>query len=409
MRRRLALLFVLYLVQGLPFGFQAKALPVYLRAGGHSRTVITLATALALPWFLKALWAPWVDRARGARLGRRRSWILPMQLLLALVCATAAFVHPDDNLAGLLALVLLMNIATATMDIAVDGLAVDSLERGHLGYGNIAQVVGYKAGMIISGGLLLALSDTIGWQGMFALMTALVAAGALATVCFREPASPLTPAGEPAPSSARAVIDVALQVLKTPSARALLLIIVTYKAGESISDALFVPFLYDAGFTKTQIGIWLGTYGMLASIAGSTAGGFLAARTSFLAALAWCAALRVAPIVGQLWLTLLPAPGADAVIAVTAAENFFGGALTTAMFAFMMARVDRRIGAMHYTVLATIEVLGKSISAMAAGPLADATHGYPVPYATACVLSMAFLALLAALAARVGDRHATHA
>ena len=65
--------------------------------------------------------------------------------------------------------------------------------------------------------------------------------------------------------------------------------------------------------------------------------------------------LRAVPVAGEWWLsTVTPTEGK--VIAVTSAEHFFGGALTTAMFAFMMSRVDRQIGATHYTVLAAIEV-----------------------------------------------------
>ena len=100
-----------------------------------------------------------------------------MQLALLCTCLVAAWVEPEHNLLGLLVLILVMNICTATMDIAVDGLAVDILQPNQLGYGNIAQVVGFKVGMIISGGLLLGYSDTLGWAGMFAVMAGLVGFG----------------------------------------------------------------------------------------------------------------------------------------------------------------------------------------------------------------------------------------
>src|SRR5215208_5583105 len=80
----LALLSVLYFAQGLPFGVQAIALPVYLRAAGVSLTSIGLSGLLSAPWLLKPMWAPLVDRYGSERFGRRRSWIAPMQALLAL-------------------------------------------------------------------------------------------------------------------------------------------------------------------------------------------------------------------------------------------------------------------------------------------------------------------------------------
>ena len=104
------------------------------------------------------------------------------------------------------------------------------------------------------------------------------------------------------------------------------------------------------------------------------------------------AALRALPVAGQ-WALAAFGPTAAGVIAVTTAEHFFGGALTTAMFAFMMSRVDRRIGATHYTALATVEVLGKAPAGILSGVLARAV-GYHGVFAIATLLSVAFLGLL---------------
>src|SRR4051812_43314814 len=150
---RFLLLLSLYLVQGLPYGFQVMVLPLYLRTLGTSRTAVGFLGVLALPWMLKALWAPLVDR-----FGRRKSWIVPLQLLLAGVAMAGAEAAERRALVPLLVVVLAMNLCAATQDIAVDGMAVDILGQRELGAGNIAQVVGYKAGMLVSGGVLLALS-----------------------------------------------------------------------------------------------------------------------------------------------------------------------------------------------------------------------------------------------------------
>ena len=97
-RRKLGILWVLYFVQGLPFGFQATALPVYLRDAGMSLTLIGFATALSLPWMLKPFWAPVVDRYASERFGRRRSWIIPMQGGLLVACLAAGFLRPGTDL-----------------------------------------------------------------------------------------------------------------------------------------------------------------------------------------------------------------------------------------------------------------------------------------------------------------------
>lgn len=108
--------------------------------------------------------------------------------------------------------------------------------------------------------------------------------------------------------------------------------------------------------------------------------------------------LRLGPVAGEWWLSLID-PEAPQVIAVTCAENFFGGALTTALFAFMMSRVDRRIGATHFTALATVEVWGKLPATWISGLITDATS-YSVLFGLATVLSAAFLLLLVPLGRR---------
>lgn len=391
MPRKIAILSLLYFIQGLPYGFQLIALPVYLRAEGMSLTGIGLASALSLPWSLKVLWGPLVDRYGSARFGRRRSWIVPLQAGLASACLVAATIRPESGLPLLLGAVLLMNLFASTMDVAVDGLAVDLLRTEELGYGNIAQVVGYKLGMLTGGGLLVWASAAIGWSGLFLAMAGLVGVVAAITLGFRE-GMPEAAARSALPTTVPGVLRALGRALRRPGTGWLLLFIATYKLGESMADAMFKPFLFDAGYSAGEIGLWVGTYGMIFSLAGSFLGGIAASRMRLLTAVGITATLRAAAVGGEWWLSLV-GPTAARVIAVTSVENLFGGALTTAVFAYMMSRVDRRIGATHFTLLATVEVTGKILAAWLAGALADRL-GYSALFALATGLAVLFLGLL---------------
>ncbi|MCB9744278.1 MAG: MFS transporter [Alphaproteobacteria bacterium] len=393
-RSRIGFLGALYLVQGLPYGFQAKALPIYLREQGISLETIGYLSLLALPWMLKALWAPLVDRFYLPAVGRRRSWVLPMQAGMAACAAAGAFARMPEDMHLLAGLILLMNVFAATQDVAVDGWAVELLGQDELGPANAAQVVGYKLGMLLSGGLLVTATASIGWSGLFAVMAGLTLA-VLVLVGITEESPPA--AESPPPDSLADILRALKLALARPGVGWVMAFIVSYKLGETLIDAMFKPFLVDQGFTAPQIGLWVGTWGTVASLLGSLAGGALAARLPLLRAVGIAATLRVLPELGQLGLAVAAGAGGPlaevGVIAVTCGEHFFGGLLTTAMFAWMMSQVDRRIGGTHYTVLASVEVLGKLGAGFVSGRIA-ASLGYVGVFGLGVGLGVAYLALL---------------
>lgn len=385
----LMLLLFLYLSQGLPFGFQVTALPVYLRGMGISLAIIGYSTALALPWLLKAFWAPLVDSYWSKRLGRRRSWIIPLQamMILSMICA---FYTCRMGLIPLLINILMMNFFSATQDIAVDGLAVDILKEGDLGLGNTAQVAGYKLGMIISGGVLVWLSSMISWSFLFVIM-GLIAAVPLVLILFFTECEYSGNRNEEC-INIRSIASIFIESLKYTPFRWLLLFVGTYKFGEIIIDVMFKPFLIDSGITSGEIGLWIGTYGMAASIAGSLAGGFIASKFSVYRALLLSSITRLFPLIFITYLSF-GLPGKEYVVASTLFEHFFGGMLTTTLFAFMMWNSDKRIGATHYTVLASVEVLGKMPGSFFSGLIAQ-TAGYTFTFLAGTVISAAVIFIL---------------
>lgn len=328
-----------------------------------------------------------------------------MQLALAgtALLASRAPIAPDPS--GLLVAILAMNFFAATMDIAVDGLAIDLLDESELGLGNAAQVVGYKVGMLAGGGLLVWAATSLGWgiAACFVAMAALTLVVLAVTLALREPGD-VAGAHTPMHTSLRAILGQLREAFARPEARWVVLLLATYKLGESLIDPVFQPVLVDQGFTAGQIGLVVGTWGMAASITGSLVGGLLASRGSIERAFVVIGGLRVVALALQWSIAAFgsaSAPWPLAWIALaTCAEHLVSGALTTVMFAFMMRHVDRRVGATHYTVLATLEVLGKAPLSLASGGLAD-TFGASVTFAVAVVLALAWWAGFVSLRGRL--------
>ncbi|HTK05108.1 MAG TPA: MFS transporter [Candidatus Eisenbacteria bacterium] len=370
----LFILFLLYASQGLPYGFQRMALPLMLRDKGVSLADIGFLGALALPWMFKALWAPFVDRFYWTRLGRRKSWILPMQLLFIgaiMMAATAGTM----SLTPLLASVLLMNLFAATQDIAVDGFAIDVLKPHALGLGNTVQVVGYKGGMVLAGGVLLSLSAAYGWGSLYVGMACIAALPLLFLPFFKEKPVPADeqadgPGTEAARPTMKEILRKVVRMVTGRELRWAIALIMTGKLGEELAGSLYTTYLFDHGISRAQIGTWVGSYGMAASITGSALGGLLLMRYRAWSILGLAIALRLGPIAMQCWMTpehLTPAN----VITVTILEHVTGGMVTTAIFTYMMSLVEKRVGATEYTILCSLEVLGKSPGAWCAGLIAE--------------------------------------
>ncbi|HSK00901.1 MAG TPA: MFS transporter, partial [Kofleriaceae bacterium] len=115
-RRKLLLLGSLYIAQGLPYGFFTQALPVLLRNEGMSLPLIGLAHLLMLPWALKFVWAPAIDRVQAPRFGHRRAVIVPLQLASCAVLAALALAATPGAMWPLAIAILLVNVCSATQD-----------------------------------------------------------------------------------------------------------------------------------------------------------------------------------------------------------------------------------------------------------------------------------------------------
>jgi len=118
---------------------------------------------LLLPWALKFLWAPLVDRYGIKSIGHRKSWIIPLQIAGAIVLASAAFLDLESQLVQIILLFLFYSFLCATQDIAVDGLAVLSLNKKQHGIGNSLQMGGYYLGELLGGAAILVIFDQYGW------------------------------------------------------------------------------------------------------------------------------------------------------------------------------------------------------------------------------------------------------
>ncbi len=177
MRRRLFWVAVLYIAEGLPFGLFTDVFPVAFREQHASLDQIGLISLLGLPWTLKFLWAPAIDRFRHHRL-----WMLGADLLMALALGELAFVAGIGH--GALIAIGCFTMLSSTNDIAIDGYTLELLKVGEMGVGNGLRIGFYRAGMLMAGVVLIA-SSYVGWRAAYILAAALLVIDGIA--CLRAP------------------------------------------------------------------------------------------------------------------------------------------------------------------------------------------------------------------------------
>jgi ribonuclease BN (tRNA processing enzyme) len=235
---KLSLLATLYFSQGLPYGFFTQALPTFLRQKGISLEWIGLSALLTMPWALKFLWAPMVDRYGSGKFGRRRSWIIPLQLAAVANLIVLTLIDPSEHMVLMCAAVLVTNLFAATQDIATDGFAVDLLEPHERGVANGVQVAGYRVGMVVGGGAMLYVLDDIGWSWTFGAMAIMLAVATLPIVMHHEREMP-------AKAFESVGMDAIWQLLARPGMLRWILVLVIYKSGDYLATGMIRPMLVD--------------------------------------------------------------------------------------------------------------------------------------------------------------------
>ncbi len=348
----------------------AKALPAILRQQGLSLAAVGFAGLLSLPWMLKVIWAPLVDRFGHAGIGRRKSWLVPAQLGMIVITLALMGVEPRESLVLVAALFLVLNVFSATQDVAVDGLAVDLLRDRELAPGNAAQVAGFKLGNLVGGGVLLSLTFVLGWSGAFGVMAALLGVALALVLAFREPAAASSP------TSLREVLRSLWAALRRRGAWPWLFLVFA-KFGETFAGSLTTPMLVDQHFSLPLIGVVEGTVGSLATIGGATLGGALAWRRGWASALSLAASVQGLALVGLgIYSQLVVTPLGYAIVG--GIENAAGGAVAVAVFHLAMSWREEGSAAAQFTVAQVVYMSGSLLAAPLAGIAADAVGYLPV-------------------------------
>ncbi|CAN8005642.1 unnamed protein product, partial [Ixodes pacificus] len=308
-----AYLAVLYFIQGVPYGVQDKLLPQYHRSARFPYSQVTLARILLLPWLCKPLYASYIEKH-----WTQKRWL--QLFLLVLTAVTWIMSYFGDQVSYFIVTLLILNIVSASLDISVDGVAMDVLQGGQLSVGNAVQVGAYKAGAIFGGGLLLGLKLLAGLKGVLRGLTFVYVVGLIA-VTFRSDGedSQEEATGETAGNSTggndgveglrrrkrdpeslktgtakEAKEDDTVEstkplpesffgkvkwVLSVEGTMGLLVFLLFYKSGEYGILTTYPSFLLDRGYSYFTVGFLNGVFAEVLFLFGSLLGGYMSRQT----------------------------------------------------------------------------------------------------------------------------------
>jgi PAT family beta-lactamase induction signal transducer AmpG len=282
---RLAAFFCLYLTEGIPLGFTATAVATQMRRQGLGPEAIGVFVAsLYAPWTLKWAMGPFVDVFSSDRFGRRRTWIVAMQVLMVATLLFALPVNFTTELKLFTTIILFHNIFGATQDIAIDALACGALREEERGLANGLMFSGAYLGQAAGGAGVLLLTPIMGFSNTFYVVAAWILAVTLfVAMPLREVARPLR-ARDGKSRLATAVDEVVGFLVAswrafTGSRAALLGVLFAllpagaYALGLALQSNLAV----ELGLSDTQFGV-LNLWTTISSALGCVVGGWLSDR-----------------------------------------------------------------------------------------------------------------------------------
>lgn len=396
--RRVAPQLALGFASGLPLALTGGTLQAWATVRNVSLQSIGFLTLVGTAYTLKFLWAPLIDRYAPPWLGRRRGWMLLMQLLLGLAIMGMGQLSPASALPQLALLAVVVAVLSATQDIAFDAYSTDVLRSEERGAGAAVKVLGYRIAMIVSGGLALVLADSwLGWGHTYVLMGVLMLACMAATLWAPEPESPAAAPG----NLGQALAEPFSEFFGRSGAVGLLLLIVLYKLGDAFAGALSTTFLIRAaGYTATQVGTVNKVLGLAATIAGALAGGSIMARWGLYRSLMAFGLLQAVSNLGY-WLISVSPNHLWLMAAGVGVENLCGGLGTAAFVGLLMALCNHEFSATQFALLSALSAVGRTYLAGPLTPTLVEHLGWPGFFLATVAISVPGLLLLRAYRARI--------
>ncbi len=358
---------------GLPLSLVFGSLSYWLKTSGVALAAIGYFSLVRTPYSLKFLWAPLVDRIPipllSDKVGQRRSWALVFQICLITSIVILSFLNPAEQLGWVALLACGVAFFSASQDIVVDALRIDSLSDDEQGPGAGAYQLGYRIGMLVSGAGGLWLASMLSWNTAYLVTGCLIAVGFISVLMMKEVVDDTV---QPLQGAwlEEMLINPFKDFMKHKGWLLIILFVVLYKINNAVLGVMAGPFYLDMGFTEKQIAAVSNIWGSVATIAGTLIGGIVVVRFGVVRCLWALGLIEILTSVGYAGQAVI---GADLtyLIGLITFDNVVGGMGNTVFVAYLSLLCSKKYTTTQYALLSSLAMFARDVVASNGGVLAE--------------------------------------
>lgn len=417
--KRLLNVFVLGALSGFPWVLIGSAMTAWLQESGLTRSAIGFFGSVFIVYAFNFLWAPFLDAYKVpflSKFGRRRSWILCMQLIILLMVLGIAFTNPAVSLFWTSLLALGIAIASSTQDVAIDAYRIEIMnagEKNKIPAGAAMATSGWWTGYSLPGAIALILSDQVGaeWKHVYLVLAVFIVLS-IAFVCWiKEPAQTVVnDAVKGTPNIVKSIVSTVVYPIVEffqrngfKIALMLLLFVFLFKIGEAFLGRMSIVFYKEIGFSNTDIGIYSKLVGWWVIIIFSFIASALNIRFGIVKGLMISGIAMAATNLMFTWIALV-GPDKTLFAATIIVDNFTASFATVAFVSFISHLTNRAYTATQYALLASLGNLGRTTLAAFSGVMVDALNGnWPLFFVLTALMVIPGLILLMMLSKKISD------
>jgi PAT family beta-lactamase induction signal transducer AmpG len=413
---KVAVMLALGFSSGLPFLLTGNTLGYWLRDEGTTLKAIGFLSWVGLAYSIKFLWAPVVDRLDAplfGRFGRRRSWMLLTQVLVAVGLLGVSIYGTKHGLALVGALALLVAFSSSTQDIVVDAWRIEAAsDSDELGLLSAAYQLGYRGALLVTDALILISASHLGWPISYTMMAVLMGVGVGASFAAVEPtrsgaaSQNETVALRSLRGFTDAVVGPFVEFFRAYGWVALLMLamISLYRLPEFLMGPMANPYYHDLGLSKDTVGAVRASIGLVGSLLGIAAGGLSAVRIGYFRTLI-IGLIMQSVVIAAFAILAYTGPDVRVFATVMAVDNFGAAFAGVALVTYMSSLTTLGYTATQYALLSSaytyIGKFAKGFSGVMVESLASGRtllEGYALFFIAAGLLGIPALALCLMLA-----------